>query len=209
MKGTLTLLMICLLTLAARSQKLSIAQMKSGLEAAPNPLQYCRDVLHKNFKLDTIVIANSSHFSGYPDSLAYHGKVRKVYGPVDKKFLVQILEKLPNNFYHISQIFLDTTVFTRKIADSIGSSIVKRIREGSASFEDLAQGFSMGGEGATKGDLGWLAHGAMQPEIEKEIVRHKPGEVFRMWSRQGLHIIKKNGEPRKDTGFVLMLRVIL
>lgn len=205
--GTLLLLLTC--SLLAMAQKQDIASMKLNLEKAQNPMAYAREVLKKQTKLDTIIVLNTVHFSGLADSLAYHGKIRKVYGPYEKKYLVQILGKLPNTFTRVSQIFIDTTLFPRRTADSLANNIIERIKSGSASFEDMAQTYSMGGEGVTKGDLGWIARGSIIPEMDKEINRHKKGEVFKVWSRTGLHIVKKTADPKQDTGFVLMLRTFL
>jgi len=193
----------------AHAQQQTIAQMKTNIENAANPIAYVRDVLKKKFRLDTIIVMNTMHYGSRADSLAYNGKLKKVYGPIDKKYLVQILAKLPNTFNRVSQIFIDTTIFTRKVADSLANSIVARVNAGTASFEEMAQTYSMGGEGATKGDLGWIARGAMQPDIEKELMRRKKGEVFKIWSPNGLHIVKKSADPKQDTGFALMLRVWL
>ncbi|HTE10659.1 MAG TPA: peptidylprolyl isomerase, partial [Chitinophagaceae bacterium] len=112
-------------------------------------------------------------------------------------------------FTRISQVFIDTTIFTRRIADSLADSIVERVKSGAASFEDMAQTYSMGGEGVTKGDLGWIARGSIIPEIGKEIAKRKKGEVFKVWTKAGVHVIKKTSDPKQDTGFALMLRVIL
>jgi parvulin-like peptidyl-prolyl isomerase len=122
---------------------------------------------------------------------------------------VQVLAKLPNTFTRISQVFIDTTIFTRRIADSLANSIVDRVKSGAASFEDMAQTYSMGGEGVTKGDLGWIARGSIIPEIGKEVAKRKKGEVFKVWTKAGVHVIKKTSDPKQDTGFALMLRVIL
>jgi hypothetical protein len=191
------------------AQKMTIAQMKTNIEKAPNPLAYVRDVLKKQYRLDTIIVLNATHFAGIADSLAYHGKIKKVYGPIDKKYLVQVLGQLPNMFTRISQIFIDTAVFTRRIADSLANSIMGRIKAGTATFEDMAQTYSMGGEGPSKGDLGWVARGAMIPGMEKEAAKRKKGEVFKIWSRSGVHIIKKTSDPKQDNGFALMMRVTL
>jgi hypothetical protein len=190
-------------------QPLTLAQIKTNMENSPNPLGYVRDVLKKRYKLDTIIISNTTRFGGIADSLAYYGKIKKVYGPIQKRYLVQVLSKLPNTFNRVSQIFIDTTIFTRRIADSLANSIIARIKSGASTFEDMAMAYSMGGEGASKGDLGWIARGAMLPDIEKALTYHKTGEVFRLWSNNGLHIIKKSAEPKQDTGFVLMLQVWL
>jgi hypothetical protein len=191
------------------AQKLTVAQMKAGMEKAVNPVAYVREVLKKKYKIDTVAVSNASRFIGLADSLAYTGKERKVYGPYEKKYLVQVLGKAPNTFNRISQIFIDTAVFTQRMADSLSSSIFQQIQSRQVSFEDMAQAYSMGGEAATKGDLGWIALGSIVPEIEKELARRKKGELFKVWSRTGVHIIKKTGDPKQDTGFALLLRVFL
>ena len=142
-------------------------------------------------------------------------KGRSVPGELDRplkfrdRFIVQVLSKAPNQFYHIGQIFIDTSVFRYRVADSIGNSILDRISKGTATFDQLAQAYSMGGEAASKGDLGWIARGVLMPTIEHEVLVHKKGEVFKIWSRRGLHIIRKMDDPKQDTGFALMLQVFL
>ena len=209
MKRIITLLLFAACYQTVTAQKLTTAQMKTNIEAAANPLAYVRDVLKKQYKIDTVIILNTTHFSGLRDSLAYNGKVKKVYGPYDKKFLVQVLAKSPNTFNRISQVFIDTSIFTRRIADSLANSIVDRVKSGAAKFEDMAQTYSMGGEGVSKGDLGWIARGAIIPEIDKEVNKRKKGDVFKVWTKAGVHVIKKTEDSKQDTGFVLLLRVIL
>ncbi|MEP6749551.1 MAG: peptidylprolyl isomerase [Bacteroidota bacterium] len=191
------------------AQKPTVAEIKKNMETAANPIAYVRDVLKKQYKIDTIVILNTTHFSGQPDSLAYNGKIKKVYGPYQKKILVQVLAKLPATFTRISQVFIDTSIFTRRIADSLANSIVERVKTGAATFEDMAQTYSMGGEGVTKGDLGFVARGSIIPQIDREIAKRKKGDVFKVWSKRGVHVVKITSDPKQDTGFALMLRVIL
>jgi len=192
------------------AQKKSVAQIKKELQTAQNPIAYVRDTLKKQYRFDTIVVTRLRNFHGIADSLAYHGEIRKVYGPYDQgKFLVQVLGKLPNTFNRISQIYIDTSVFRGKFADSIANSIITRIQNGSTTFEQMAQTYSMGGEGVTKGDLGWIAQGAMIPEIESAMRKHKKGDIFKVWTRAGVHVIKITENPKKDNGFALMMRVFL
>jgi PPIC-type PPIASE domain len=209
MKKLIIALILAGTAISVSAQKLSISQMKAGIESAANPLAYVRTVLKKKYQMDTVIIANITYFSGTVDSLAYHGKVRKVYGPYDKKFLIQVLGKIPNTFHRIGQVFIDTSLFSFRIADSLANSIVTRVKTGTASFEDMAMTYSMGGEARTKGDIGWVAQGALMPEIEKALSKCKKGDLFKIWSKSGVHIIKKTYEDKQDTGFVLMLRVIL
>lgn len=212
MKKYFLLVTLVVPTFSLVAQKMTISQMKIELEKSPNSPLYTKDVLKKKFKLDTIVVSRTAIFSSMADSLAYKGKVKKVYGPYEQdgsRFLVQILAKSPNTFYHISQIYIDTAVFRQKFADSLGNVIIEKIKNGSASFEQLARTYSMGGETITSGDLGWVARGVLLPAIEHEVIKRKKGEVFKIWSRKGLHIIKKTEEPKQDTGFALMMRVFL
>jgi hypothetical protein len=190
----------------------TIPQIKAALENSPNPPLYVKQILKKRFKIDTVVVTRTRAFNSLADSLAYNGKERKVYGPYGPRgsqFLVQLLTKAPNQFYHVGQIFIDTSVFRRRIADSLGNMILQKIKDGTASFAQMAQTYSMGGESASRGDLGWIARGVLLPTIEHEIIVRKKGEVFKIWSPNGLHIIRKMEDPKQDTGFALMMRVFL
>jgi peptidyl-prolyl cis-trans isomerase D len=189
-----------------------MAEIKTEMEKSPNSPLYVKDVMKKKFKLDTVMVTRTTHFNSLADSLAYTGVLKKVYGPFTiqgQKFLVQILARLPNTFYRISQIFIDTSVFRYRIADSLGKSILNKLKTHQDSFEHLAQTYSMGGEAATKGDLGWVAKGSILPAIDKQLARSKKGDVFMVWSSNGVHIIKLSDGPKQDNGVALMMRVIL
>ncbi len=203
----------CLFLLMAghsQGQPKTITEIKTAIEKSGNGPLYVKDVLKKKFRIDTVMVLRTSHFNGLADSLAYHGKVGKVYGPYDKgRILVQVLAQVPNTFNRVSQIYIDTSVFMRRFADSLADDIIGRIQQGKASFEDMAQTYSMGGESATRGDLGWVAAGSMIPQIEKELAKRKKGEVFKVWTAAGVHILRKTENPKQATGFALMMRVLL
>lgn len=209
MKKNLLLSFLLMFTGFLQAQKLTIAQMKAGMEKSTSPVAYVSQVLKKKYKIDSVSIINTTRFMSLADSIAYTGKLGKVYGPVENKYLIQVLGKAPNTFNRISQIFIDTSTFTYRIADSLANTILQRIKGGTATFEDMVATYSMGGEASTKGDVGWMALGFIVPEIDRELPKHKKGEVFKVWSRTGVHILKKTAEPKQDAGFVLLLRVIL
>jgi hypothetical protein len=212
MKKYYLLIILIAFAFVSPAQKMTVAQMKVELEKTPNSPLYTKDVLKKKFKIDTIIVTRTNLFHSLADSLAYTGKIKKVYGPYDQqgsKFLVQILAKSPNVFYKVSQIFIDTSLFSHKFIDSLGNSILEKIKNGTTTFEQMAKTYSTGGEGPTSGDIGWVARGVLFPDIEKEIVKRKKGEVFKLWSPNGLHILKRTAEPKQDTGFALILRVFL
>jgi peptidylprolyl isomerase/peptidyl-prolyl cis-trans isomerase D len=189
-----------------------MADIKTEMEKSPNSPLYVKDILKKKFKLDTVVVTRTKSFNSLADSLAYTGVIKKVYGPFNmqgQKFLVQILARLPNTFYRISQIFIDTSVFRYRMADSLGKSILAKLQNHQDSFEHLAQTYSMGGESVTRGDLGWVARGSIIPAIDKQLAKAKKGDEFMVWSNNGLHIIKVTDGPRQDNGVALMMRVFL
>jgi hypothetical protein len=193
-------------------QPKSISEIKTELEKSPNSPLYVKDIMKKKFVLDTVVVTRTTHFSSLADSLAYRGILKKVYGPYTmqgKKFLVQILARMPNTFYKISQIFIDTSVFRYRMADSLGKSILSKLKNNQDSFERLAETYSMGGESVTKGDLGWVARGSVIPAIDRQLAKTKKGEVFMVWSNNGLHIIKLTDGPKQDNGAALMMRIFL
>lgn len=204
----LFLMLVCSLVISA--QKKTIAQIKSDIEKSTNSPLYVKDVLKKKFKMDTVAILSTTSFNNLYDSLAYHGKPGKVYGPYAKgKVLMQILAKAPASFNRIGQIFLDTSIFSRRFADSLATDILIKIKDGRTSFEEMAQTYSMGGEGLTKGDLGWIAVGALLPPVEKELAKRRKGEIFKVWTRSGLHIIRKSENAKQDHGYALIMRVFL
>lgn len=206
------LILFILIPFYGSSQPKTIAVIKTELEKSPNSPLYVKDILKKKFELDTVVVTRTTHFNGLADSLAYKGALKKVYGPFTlqgHKFLVQILARLPNTFYKISQIFIDTTVFSYRMADSIGNAIVGKLKKHQESFERLSQAYSMGGESATLGDLGWVARGSIIPAIDKQLAKSKKGDVFMVWSANGLHIIELKDGPKQDNGVALMMRIFL
>jgi len=206
------LILLIINSLNGFTQPKTITEIKTELEKASNSPLYVKDILKKKFRLDTVVVTRTTNFNSLADSLAYKGVIKKVYGPFTmqgQKFLVQILARLPNTFYKISQIFIDTSVFRYRTADSIGRSIVNKLKNNQDSFEHLSQTYSMGGEAVTKGDLGWVARGSIIPAIDKQLAKSKKGDVFMVWSANGLHIIKLTDGPKQDNGVALMMRVFL
>jgi len=181
------------------------------LDTTSNPIGYVKFVLKKKYYIDTVAVVSTAQFLGKADSLAYHGKTGKVYGPFKKEnILVKILMKAPNTFYHVKHILLDTSVFTTGFAESLADTIMAKIKTGSSSFAAQASIYSADYSSAAKGgDMGWFVKGVMLPQLDKELVKRKKGELFKVWSPAGLHIVSIPDNPKEDTGYALLLRVIL
>lgn len=209
MKKIIVLILFSTSIFSAKSQ--SIAQIKKILDTTSNPIGYVKYVLKKKFYIDTVAVYSTDQFLGKADSIAYKGKIGKVYGPFKKdNILVKVLSKAPNTFYHIKHILLDTSVFDKSFAESLSDTIIKRIINGNSTFEAQAGIYSGDYQSAAKGgDLGWFVKGVMLPQLDKEMVKHKKGDLFKVWSPSGLHIVSIADNPKEDTGFALVLRVIL
>ncbi|MEP7106727.1 MAG: peptidylprolyl isomerase [Ferruginibacter sp.] len=209
MKQLVSIIIFVMMVTLVKSQ--SLAQIKKELDTTSDPIGYVKYKLKKKFKIDTVTVMSTTSFLGLADSLAYNGKIGKVYGPFKKaNYLIKVLAKVPNTFYHVSHILIDTSTFSRKFADSLAGRIIKKIQTDSSSFESMARTYSSDYGSASKGgDLGWFIRGAMLPQLDEAIAAHKKGDVFKVWSPAGLHIITIVDNPKKDHGFALLLRVFL
>ena len=209
MKQLLSLVIFLMMTTLVKSQ--SISQIKKELDTTRDPIGYVKYKLKKKYRIDTVTVMSTTSFLGLADSLAYKGKIGKVYGPFKgANFLIKVLAKVPNTFYHVSHILIDTATFSRKFADSLAGNIIKKIQTDSSSFESMARTYSADFATASKGgDLGWFIRGAMLPQLDDAIAAHKKGEVFKVWTPAGLHVVTIKDNPKKDHGFALLLRVFL
>ncbi len=189
----------------------SVAQIKKVLDTTSDPIGFVKYVLKKKYKIDTVTIMSTTSFLGLADSIAYKGKIGKVYGPFKgANYLIKVLGKVPNTFYHVSHILIDTAIFSRKFADSIASNIIQKIKTDSSTFETMARTYSADNISAYKGgDLGWFIRGAMLPQLDDAIAAHKKGDIFKVWTKAGLHVVTIKDNPKKDNGFALLLRVFL
>jgi hypothetical protein len=194
---------------SAKSQ--TIVQIKKILDTTQNPIGFVKYILKKKYYIDTVTVVSTKQFMGKADSLAYHGKVGKTYGPFKKEnILVKILVKAPNTFYHIKHILIDTAVFEKSFAESLAGNIMWKIENKTSTFSEQASIYSADYESSAKGgDLGWFIQGVMLPQLDKEMVKHKKGDLFTVWSPSGLHIVTVADNPKEDTGYALLLRVIL
>lgn len=209
MKKMIVTFLLAAIVFSVKSQ--SLAVIKKELEATPDPLGYVKYKMKKKFKIDTVTVVSSTSFMGLADSLAYNGKTGKVYGPFKgNNVLIKILAKVPNTFYHVSHIVLDTSIFKKQFADSLADKIINRIQSGNSTFPIMAGTYSSDGVSAAKGgDLGWFVRGVMLPQLDAAIATHKKGELFKVWTPAGLHIVTIKDNPKKDDGFALFLRVLL
>ncbi|MEO6547375.1 MAG: hypothetical protein ABIN94_05225, partial [Ferruginibacter sp.] len=118
MKQISTLIILLMMTTFVKSQ--SLAQVKKELDTTHDPIGFVKYKLKKKYRIDTVTVMSTSSFLGLADSIAYNGKVGRVYGPFKgANILIKVLAKVPNTFYHVSHILIDTSTFSKKFADSL------------------------------------------------------------------------------------------
>lgn len=189
----------------------SIAQIKKELAATPDPMGYVKNKLKKKYVIDTVTVFSSASFIGVADSIAFKGKLNQVYGPFNNnKILYKVLAKVPNTFYQVSHILIDTPSFSIAFAEKLAADIITKIKSKESSFSDMARAYSNDNLSAGQGgDLGWFIRGAMLPQLDEAVASHKPGEIYTVWTAAGLHVVTSKSAPKKMDGFALLLRVIL
>ena len=191
----------------AIGQSSSSARLKAALEKSEDPVGYLKS-RKKKYKIDTVSITSNKKFLGFLDSIAYHGKLKKVYGPVgDDSVLFQVIGKAPNMFYRAGHVLLDTPKLNPAVARKLADTIIARIKRKESTIEDFARIYNTDGSGPSGGDLGWRARGTLLPVMENAILKKKKGDIIKVWSPYGLHIIQVTGSPVQDVGFALLLRV--
>ncbi|MEO7487580.1 MAG: hypothetical protein ABIU77_10785, partial [Ferruginibacter sp.] len=103
MKQLVSVIIFVMMATLVKSQ--SISQIKKVLDTTSDPIGYVKYRLKKKYKIDTVTVMSTTSFLGLADSLAYKGKIGKVYGPFKGgNYLVKVLAKVPNTFYHVSHI---------------------------------------------------------------------------------------------------------
>ena len=209
MKRLTAFVILIAISFTAKCQ--TTAQIKKELETTTDPIGYVKFKLKKKFVIDTVAVLSSTSFMGMADSIAYKGKLNKVYGPFKgNNVLIKVLAKLPNTFYHVSHIVLDTGLFKKEFADSLADKIITRIQTGNTTFESMAATYSADPVSGRKGgDLGWFVRGVMLPQLDKGIGTHAKGELFKVWTPLGLHIVTIKDKPKEDDGFAMLLRVFM
>ncbi len=84
---------------------------------------------------------------------------------------------------------------TKEAASKVADSVLMVVKKNPASFESLAGTLSDDDFAKKKmGDLGWFADGAMVPEFNTAVLKGKVGDIVKVESSFGFHIIKITGK---------------
>lgn len=99
---------------------------------------------------------------------------------------------------------------SKQEAESLADSILLVLKKNPAQFEDLAVNISNDPTAKEKsGDLGWFADGVMVPEFNDFCLKSKVGDMDKVETPYGIHIIKVTGKlnpmRKARVGFIKVL----
>ncbi|MEQ9198446.1 MAG: peptidylprolyl isomerase, partial [Rhodospirillales bacterium] len=102
-----------------------------------------------------------------------------------------IMGKPENNY---SEIFLSLAPpADRAAVEQLADRLISQVRNG-APFEEVARQFSESGYASEGGQVGWVAPGDTEPEVEEALNRLEPGEIAGpIETLGGLAILRLNG----------------
>jgi len=145
-------------------------------------------------------------FAPYLDSLFFNAPVGQVFEPMEDNGMIRIFKIVdrqakPDSLKasHILISYAGTPVKTatrtREAADKLADSIVNVVKQNAAAYEAIAGSISDDEVAKAKnGDLGWFADGTMVPEFNEAVLKGSIGEIKKVETQFGYHIIKIAGK---------------
>jgi len=145
-------------------------------------------------------------FSPMIDSMLFNAPVGQVLQPTDDNNMFRIFKVVDRqakpDSLRASHILISyagtpvkTATRTREAAEKLADSILNVVQKNSAAFETIAGTMSDDETAkAKKGDLGWFADGAMVPEFNEAVMKGAIGDVKKVETQFGYHIVKVVGK---------------
>lgn len=146
------------------------------------------------------------NFAPNIDSMLFNAPVGQVLQPLEDNNMYRIFKLVdrqskPDSLKasHILISYAGTPVQTatrtRETADKLADSILNVVRKNPAAFEGFAGTLSDDEVAKSKlGDLGWFADGAMVPEFNEAVLKGTVGDIKKVETQFGYHIIKITGK---------------
>jgi len=140
------------------------------------------------------------------DSMFFNAPVGKVFEPMQDNGMFRIFKIVdrqakPDSLKasHILISYAGTPVKTatrtREAADKLADSIMNVVQKNAAAYEAIAGSISDDEVAKAKnGDLGWFADGTMVPEFNEAVIKGSIGEIKKVETQFGYHIIKIAGK---------------
>ncbi len=150
-------------------------------------------------------------FSPLIDSMLFNAPVGQVLQPVDDNGMYRIFKVIDRqakpDSLRASHILISyagtpvkTATRTREAAEKLADSILNVVKKTPVAFESIASTLNDDEVAKTKkGDLGWFADGKMVPEFNEAVVTGTVGDIKKVETQFGYHIIKVVGKKDPST----------
>lgn len=102
------------------------------------------------------------------------------------------VEEKKDTVMQVSHIFFkhdSTAKINKKDLERQAEKVYQKILKG-ADFIEMAKKYSQDGSANLGGSLGKFKANVMVKPFEDAVLKHKKGDVFKVWTRYGLHIVK-------------------
>jgi len=101
-----------------------------------------------------------------------------------------------------------TSATNKKDLEKEVEEVYQKILKG-ASFADMAKKYGQDGTANTGGSLGKFKTNVMVKPFEEAILKHKKGDMFKVWTKYGLHIVKVDADLQfKSKALVTYVRFV-
>jgi hypothetical protein len=143
--------------------------------------------------------------------MLFNAPVGQVFQPVEDNGMFRIFKvvdrQIKPDSLRASHILISyagtpvkTATRTREAAAKLADSILTVVQKNPAAFDGMAGTLSDDEAAKTKqGDLGWFADGAMVPEFNQAVLKGSIGDIKKVETQFGYHIIKIVGKKDPST----------
>jgi len=145
------------------------------------------------------------------DSMLFNAPIGQVFQPMEDNGMYRIFKVVdrqskPDSLRasHILVSYAGTPIQTatrsREAAEKLADSILNVVQKNAGAFEAIAGTMSDDEVAKSKlGDLGWFADGAMVPEFNEAVLKGSVGDIKKVETQFGYHIIKVVGKKDPST----------
>ncbi len=199
-----------------------IALLKSNVDKAYNEFLVATDIASFVNSTSDERYDSSWHrrgsFAPQIDSLLFNAPVGQVLQPIQDNNMYRIFKVVDRqtkpDSLRASHILISyagtpvqTATRTREAADKLADSLLNIVKKDPAAFAAIAGTMSDDETAKSKqGDLGWFADGAMVPEFNEAVLNGTVGDIKKVETQFGYHIIKVTG--KKDPSVKLKVAIV-
>jgi len=145
------------------------------------------------------------------DSFLLNGVKDSYIGPIQvngQKYVYLIKDVISTYKMRAGQILIDPINTSESGVDSIAKEILVKLKNGS-SFDEMCKKYSYSDNSKHECDLGWFMSGEMVKMFEQAVLEHKKGDIFRVKSEFGTHIVKILEDSIEQSRVVTFLEIKL